>query len=119
MSPSTLTLISLTNDTSGRLIPTDVYFGGAGRDKLFEREVEFAAAPDVFPPDKFNAGVMVVVPSPIVLEDMLSKVEDLLSYDGGDTGEKTCSCTKPIVMKAHFVIVFPGTRKYVDGWRWL
>lgn len=49
--------------------------------------MEFAAAPDVFPPDKFNAGVMVVVPSLLVLEDMLSKVEDLPSYDGGDTGE--------------------------------
>ncbi|CAM9982907.1 unnamed protein product [Ectocarpus fasciculatus] len=55
-------------------------------DELFDREVDFAAAPDVFPPDKFNAGVMVVVPSLIVLEDMMSKVEELSSYDGGDTG---------------------------------
>lgn len=50
--------------------------------------MEFAAAPDVFPPDKFNAGVIVVVPSLLVLEDMLSKVEELPSYDGGDTGER-------------------------------
>lgn len=58
------------------------------RGQLFDRDVEFAAAPDVFPPDKFNAGVMVVVPSLLVLEDMLSKVEKLPSYDGGDTGER-------------------------------
>lgn len=51
--------------------------------------MDFAAAPDVFPPDKFNAGVMVVAPSLVVLEDMLSKVEELPSYDGGDTGERT------------------------------
>ncbi|CAN0154486.1 unnamed protein product [Scytosiphon promiscuus] len=55
-------------------------------DELFHREADFAAAPDVFPPDKFNAGVMVVTPSLCVLEDMLSKVEKLPSYDGGDTG---------------------------------
>ena len=28
---------------------------------VFEREVDFAAAPDVFPPDRFNAGVMLIV----------------------------------------------------------
>lgn len=59
------------------------------RGQLFDREVDFAAAPDVFPPDNFNAGVMVVAPSLVVLEDMLSKVEELPSYDGGDTGEIT------------------------------
>ena len=31
-------------------------------DDLFERNVSFAAAPDVFPPDRFNAGVMIVQP---------------------------------------------------------
>ncbi|CAM9478726.1 unnamed protein product [Hapterophycus canaliculatus] len=55
-------------------------------DELFNREVDFAAAPDVFPPDKFNAGVMVVKPSLSVLEDMRAKVDKLPSYDGGDTG---------------------------------
>lgn len=50
--------------------------------------MDFAAAPDVFPPDKFNAGVMVVVPSLVVLEDMMSKAEEFPSYDGGDTGER-------------------------------
>ena len=51
--------------------------------------MDFAAAPDVFPPDRFNAGVMVVAPSSIVLDDMLSKVPELPSYDGGDTGERS------------------------------
>ena len=33
-------------------------------DDLFALDVDLAAAPDVFPPDKFNAGVLVVRPSP-------------------------------------------------------
>lgn len=57
-------------------------------EQLFDRKVDFAAAPDVFPPDRFNAGVMVVAPSQEVLEDMLSKVSELPSYDGGDTGKQ-------------------------------
>ena len=32
-------------------------------DDVFNREVDFAAAPDVFPPDKFNAGVLFLKPS--------------------------------------------------------
>merc|ERR1719253_1246080 len=56
-----------------------------------------AAAPDLFPPDKFNAGVLVVRPSRAVFDDMLSRLPHhaggpagagggLRSYDGGDTG---------------------------------
>lgn len=57
-----------------------------------------AAAPDIFPPDKFNAGVMVLRPSKAVFNDMMSRlpVSSLhgsavatvcnSSYDGGDTG---------------------------------
>lgn len=45
-----------------------------------------AASPDIFPPDKFNAGVMVISPSIEILDDMLQKTESLESYDGGDTG---------------------------------
>lgn len=30
-------------------------------EELFEKDVDFAAAPDVFPPDKFNAGVLLIV----------------------------------------------------------
>ncbi len=33
-------------------------------ESVFEREVEFAAAPDIFPPDHFNAGVLFIVRNP-------------------------------------------------------
>ena len=57
-------------------------------DDLFEstKGCDFAAAPDVFPPDRFNAGVMVVRPSLEVFEDLCEKLLTLHSYDGGDTG---------------------------------
>ena len=59
-----------------------------------------AAAPDIFPPDKFNAGVMVIRPSKSIFEDMMSclsgnnatasknieQSKTYKSYDGGDTG---------------------------------
>ncbi|CEM34465.1 unnamed protein product [Vitrella brassicaformis CCMP3155] len=45
-----------------------------------------AFAPDVFPPDRFNAGVMVIEPSLAVYEDLLAKRTVLRSYDRGDTG---------------------------------
>lgn len=54
-------------------------------DELFERPCP-AAAPDTFPPDKFNAGVMVIKPSMGVFRDMKSKIGKLTSYDTGDTG---------------------------------
>ena len=42
---------------------TGVWPDGQGSmDDLFERDVSFAAAPDTFPPDRFNAGVMLVRP---------------------------------------------------------
>ena len=55
-------------------------------ESAFERDVEFAAAPDVFPPDHFNAGVLLIKPNMDIYEDMISKREILPSYDGGDTG---------------------------------
>ncbi len=57
-------------------------------DELFERcsAVDFAAAPDVFPPDKFNAGVLVLKPDATVFRDMCSRLSDTYAYDGGDTG---------------------------------
>ena len=58
-----------------------------------------AAAPDIFPPDKFNAGVMVLRPSKTVFDDMMNRIPtetsnsnsnqqlgQCKSYDGGDTG---------------------------------
>jgi len=45
----------------------------------------FSAVPDVFPPDKFNAGVMVLKPNSEVFRDMMEKI-NLPSHDNGDTG---------------------------------
>lgn len=54
-------------------------------DELFERPSP-AFAPDVFPPDRFNAGVIVLEPSREVFEEMLEQIPQLPSHDGGDTG---------------------------------
>lgn len=45
-----------------------------------------AAAPDVFPPDNFNAGVLIIRPSMHTFQHMLTKMKDIVPYDGGDTG---------------------------------
>jgi glycogenin glucosyltransferase len=45
-----------------------------------------AACPDIFPPDKFNAGVMLISPSDALFEDLIAKTQSLITYDGGDTG---------------------------------
>lgn len=42
--------------------------------------------PDVFPPDKFNAGVIVLEPSKEEFARMMEQVDKLPSHDGGDTG---------------------------------
>ena len=55
-------------------------------DELFDLNTEFAAAPDIFPPDKFNAGVLVIKPNKDIYHDMIEKITILSSYDGGDTG---------------------------------
>ena len=51
-----------------------------------ESEALVAAAPDIFPPDKFNGGVLVVRPSQSVFDNMMAQASLLLTYDGGDTG---------------------------------
>jgi hypothetical protein len=51
-----------------------------------ESKALIAAAPDNFPPDKFNAGEMVVCPSQSVFDNMMVQTSRLTSYDGGDTG---------------------------------
>jgi hypothetical protein len=33
----------------------------ANPEDVFQRNVDFAAAPDIFPPDHFNAGVILIV----------------------------------------------------------
>ncbi|KAJ8608818.1 hypothetical protein CTAYLR_009358 [Chrysophaeum taylorii] len=55
-------------------------------EELFELRVDFAAAPDVFPPDKFNAGVLVLRPSGRTFEAMMKAAPTAPSHDGGDTG---------------------------------
>ena len=45
-----------------------------------------AAAPDVFPPDKFNAGVLAITPSTSEFERLRRAVPTAPSHDGGDTG---------------------------------
>ena len=58
-------------------------------DDLFALDVDLAAAPDVFPPDKFNAGVLVVRPSPETHARLLQLAPTAPPYDGGDTGSST------------------------------
>ena len=55
-------------------------------DWLLALPLDFAAAPDIFPPDRFNAGVLLVQPSLQVFASLLSSLPVLPSYDGGDTG---------------------------------
>ena len=55
--------------------------------QLFDRPgVPFSAAPDVFPPDRFNAGVLVITPDHDTFVTLLDKRHTVPSYDGGDTG---------------------------------
>jgi glycogenin glucosyltransferase len=51
---------------------------------IFDRNVDFAAAPDVFPPDNFNAGVLLIKPNETVFKELIAL--DVKPYDGGDTG---------------------------------
>jgi glycogenin glucosyltransferase len=56
---------------------------------LFTRDLGtlgFAAAPDVFPPDKFNAGLLVLTPDIARFNQIILSLHTLPSYDGGDTG---------------------------------
>mmetsp|Transcript_40633 Transcript_40633/g.85337 ORF Transcript_40633/g.85337 Transcript_40633/m.85337 type:complete len:436 (-) Transcript_40633:136-1443(-) len=61
--------------------------------EIEKRKGLLAAAPDIFPPDKFNAGVMVLRPSIPVFDEMMSRLPGYgdstkicNTYDGGDTG---------------------------------
>eukprot|EP01083_Nonionella_stella_P191813 709667_1 len=50
------------------------------------KDVTFAAAPDVFPPDHFNAGVLLIKPNINTFNTLLREMPYIESYDGGDTG---------------------------------
>mmetsp|Transcript_54914 Transcript_54914/g.110212 ORF Transcript_54914/g.110212 Transcript_54914/m.110212 type:complete len:228 (-) Transcript_54914:15-698(-) len=54
-------------------------------DELFDRPSP-SFCPDVFPPDRFNAGVIVLQPSRETFADMFERIPTLPSHDGGDTG---------------------------------
>merc|ERR1711920_266889 len=54
-------------------------------DDLFDRPSP-SFCPDVFPPDRFNAGVIVLEPSQALLAEMVAQIPNLPSHDGGDTG---------------------------------
>eukprot|EP01031_Cornospumella_fuschlensis_P025615 gene25615-30935_t len=58
----------------------------ANIDELFSLSTDFAASPDIFPPDRFNAGVLVITPSESSFQSLLSAIPTTPSYDGGDTG---------------------------------
>ena len=51
-----------------------------------ETEALVAASPDMFPPDKFNSGVMVIRPSEKAFQNMMGQRSLLTNYDGSDTG---------------------------------
>ena len=55
-------------------------------DALFDVDADLAAAPDIFPPDRFNAGVLVLRPDPLAHERLLRLAPTAPSHDGGDTG---------------------------------
>lgn len=55
-------------------------------DDLFDRDVEFAAAPDVGWPDCFNSGVFLFHPSATTYDALLSHAATVGSFDGGDQG---------------------------------
>jgi len=54
--------------------------------KATAKDALLGAASDIFPPDKFNAGVLVLRPSKAIFEDMMAQSLLLTTYDGGDTG---------------------------------
>jgi len=65
-------------------------------DPIFERlgpDTPLVAAPDVFPPDRFNAGVLGVRldREGAIVDDLKRRVGQLGTYDGGDTG-KVAAC---------------------------
>lgn len=54
-------------------------------EELLDRP-RYAAAPTMWPPDRFNAGVLVLEPDPGTFEDMSAKIGVLPSTTGGDQG---------------------------------
>eukprot|EP00271_Cylindrocystis_brebissonii_P009206 TRINITY_DN23893_c0_g1_i1.p1 TRINITY_DN23893_c0_g1~~TRINITY_DN23893_c0_g1_i1.p1 ORF type:complete len:919 (-),score=79.21 TRINITY_DN23893_c0_g1_i1:91-2847(-) len=57
----------------------------ANLDHLFDHP-EPAAVPDVYMSGKFNSGVLVIKPSKVTYDDMISQLDILPSYNKGDQG---------------------------------
>ena len=55
-------------------------------DCLVIQNIEELSCPDIFPPDKFNTGVMLLKPDNSVFQSMIESIDTTLKYDGGDTG---------------------------------
>lgn len=53
-------------------------------DTLIDHPSAFAAAPDTFPADQFNSGVMVITPSPTVFDELLEWNRHNGTAEGGD-----------------------------------
>ena len=55
---------------------------------MYGNKKTVAFAPDIFPPDKFNAGVICLTPCEGLFQDFMRQLADktIDSYDGGDTG---------------------------------
>jgi glycogenin glucosyltransferase len=83
-----LGLWGLTQFSKVVYLDADMLVVGAGLEELWERPGAPcpAAAPDVFPPDRFNAGLLVVEPDAAVHAALLAAAPLLPSHDGGDTG---------------------------------
>jgi glycogenin glucosyltransferase len=75
--------------------------------------VSFAAAPDTFPPDHFNAGIMLVRPSRHIFAAMVRRMAVQGSYDGGDTG--FLNAFFPTWFAAQSSCVGPGAGQLVIG----
>lgn len=52
----------------------------------FPRGRLLAAAPEIFSPDKFDAGVLLISPSRALYEDLIAKAKSLITNDGGAAG---------------------------------
>ena len=78
------TIVYIDNDC---LVTKDVSTYLLGLGKVYvESESLVAAAPDVFPPDHFNSGVMVIRPNHETYQNMLDQRSLLSTTDGTDTG---------------------------------
>jgi glycogenin glucosyltransferase len=87
-------------------------------DELFDRPgaPRPAACPDVFPPDRFNAGMMVIEPNAATFAMLLEKSQVLMSYDGGDTGFLNAVFNDWFAADARFRVPFTYNAQRILHW---